>query len=160
MADLLDLASDLPERVIPAGESLLVEGTTTGTLFVLVDGAVEVRRGDAVLAVVAHPGECLGEISALLGRPHGATVVALVPSRVRVAPDGAAFLQRPDVARHIATGLAHRLETLNAYLVDVREQYAGAEGHLGLVHEVLADLASGPRRDVDVGSEREPDPRY
>jgi CRP-like cAMP-binding protein len=136
MADLLDLAADLPAREIPAGEFLLVEGTTSGALFVLVEGPSRSAAAMPSSPWSISPAN-LGEISTLLGRPHRATVVAVVPTRVRVAFDGAAFLNAP-----MSLGTSPRdwrLEALNAYLVDIREQYAGADGQLGL---------------------REPDPRY
>ncbi len=161
MVDLLALTADLPVRHAAPGEALLVEGTRSGTLFVLVEGEVEVRLGDVVLAVVDEPGACLGEISVLLDRAHAATVVARTAVVVREAGDAQALLASdPRFGTAIATILAHRLDILNAYLADVLRQYGGGGGHLSLLHDVLADLSSSRPTDVQTGSDREPDPLY
>ena len=46
MREILGLCSAMPERAIPAGESILREGDRTGVLFILIEGAVEVLKGD------------------------------------------------------------------------------------------------------------------
>ena len=161
MPDLLQLSVGLPERSFEAGEVLLAEGGDGGRLLVLVAGTVEVRKGDLVLAVVDEPGSCLGELAALLARSHSATVTARTPTTVREAADGGGFLHdHPEAALAVATELARRLDALNTYLVDVRQQYDGAGGHLDVLHEVLADLGGRRAKPVELGSDREPDPLY
>ena len=56
--------------------------------------------------------------------------------------------------------LAGRLQTMVTYLVDVKQQYADASGHLGLVDDVLGQLTFGTAADVEPGSDRDPDPYY
>jgi CRP/FNR family cyclic AMP-dependent transcriptional regulator len=161
MADLLELAADLPERAVEPGEASLRAGERTGAVFIVVEGENEVRRGDVLLAVEDTPGICMGEMSMLLDQPHHATVVARTTGRVRVAADGLAFLRRdPEILVDVAKVLAHRLDLVNAYLVDLQEQYGGSAGHLGLVHEVVAGLASSRPGQIETGSEREPNPEY
>ena len=161
VADLLALTAARADRAVLPGEVLMTEGDSSTALLVVVEGAFEVRKGEAVLAVVDQPGACLGELSVLLGQPHHATVVARSAGRVRDVEDGAAFLHaEPGAALLVARILAHRLDVVNSYLGDLRAQYADTGGHLGLVHQVLADLAAQPHRAVELGSEREPDPRY
>ena len=71
------------EESYVAAESLLLrEGETTGELFVLLEGELEVLKGDTVVAVVTEPGAVLGEMSVLLGLPHTATVRASTGSTV------------------------------------------------------------------------------
>ena len=161
MPDLLSLTAELPERAVAAGEELIVEGRRTDALYIVVSGAFEVRHGDFVLALVDQPGTCLGELSVLLQQPHHATVVASVSSRVRVAEHGSEFLRgNADAALLVATILAYRLDVVNGYLADIKAQYGGTAGHLGLIHEVLADLATSKPHAMELGSEREPDPLY
>jgi CRP/FNR family transcriptional regulator, cyclic AMP receptor protein len=161
MPDLLALSTQLPEREVATGEAIIVEGQRAPTLFIVVDGAFEVRHGDVVLASVDAPGSCLGELSVLLDQAPHATVVATRPSRVRVADDAVAFLHSDArVALVVATILAYRLDVVNGYLADIKAQYAETPGHLGVIHEVLADLASSKPQKLEFGSEREPEPRY
>ena len=161
MHDLLALTADLPSRHAAAGEELLHEGGRSGSLLILVAGEVEVRRGDVTLAVVGEPGACLGEISVLLDRAHGATVVARTDVEVREAADAMALLTSdPRIGIAVAAVLAHRIDVLNAYLSDVLHQYGGAGGHLSLLHDVLADLATSRPQPIETGSAREPDPLY
>ena len=49
---------------------------------------------------------------------------------------------------------------VNGYLADIKAQYGGTAGHLGLIHEVLADLTTSKPSTMELGSEREPDPLY
>jgi hypothetical protein len=87
--------------------------------------------------------------------------VARTEVTVREAADARALLASdPRIGTAIATVLAHRLDLLNAYLADVLRQYGSSSGHLGLLHEVLADLSTSKPESIETGSEREPDPLY
>jgi hypothetical protein len=57
------------------GDRILKKGNTAQNLFLLLEGVVEVRDGDDVIAVIL-PGEVFGEIAFLLGRPRTADVYA------------------------------------------------------------------------------------
>jgi len=47
------------------------EGGTTGQLYVLIEGRLEVIKGDTVVASIAEPGAVVGEMSVLLrSAPH------------------------------------------------------------------------------------------
>jgi CRP/FNR family cyclic AMP-dependent transcriptional regulator len=61
-------------RSVPEGTLVIREGETTGHLFVLIEGRLEVVKADTVFAVVTEPGSFIGEMSVLLDRPHTATV--------------------------------------------------------------------------------------
>jgi GNAT superfamily N-acetyltransferase len=58
-----------------AGDRILKKGNTAQNLYVLLDGVVEVRDGDELLAVIT-PGEVFGEMAFLLARPRSADAVA------------------------------------------------------------------------------------
>jgi CRP-like cAMP-binding protein len=65
------------------GIVLTREGQSGSEFIIILEGAVEVRNGDRVLAT-RGPGECLGEISLLGSRPQTATVVSTTPVLVDV----------------------------------------------------------------------------
>lgn len=125
MTDILWRFADMTPKHFAPGESLMEEGRETGRLFVLKSGAVAVRRAGVVITTISEPGAVLGEMSALLERPHTASVVATTPVEAYGLDDGIAFLeQRPALALHVATLLAQRLDTTTGLLGQMK---AGAE---------------------------------
>ncbi len=157
---MLALSAHLPEVQYAPGEVIIQEGTTTGSIWVLVSGSLEVRKGAVQVNSVVHPGALLGEVAVLLGGGHSASVVAAEPSVLRHAVDGRALLNSdPRISTYVAVGLAERLDFVTTYLADLKHQYGDAPG-LAMVSDVLARLAqrSGPR--AQPGSRREPDPEY
>jgi CRP-like cAMP-binding protein len=83
-SSILEQCRGLPERRFAAGSVLLAEGETSGLLFVLVEGEVEILKGTFQINTVADPGAIFGEISLLLDKPHMATVRAVSDCRVHV----------------------------------------------------------------------------
>jgi CRP-like cAMP-binding protein len=160
MPDLLAATAHLPERRFAAGEVVLCEGEPGGALWVLVSGALRVRKGAVLVNSVTRPGAVVGEVSLLLGGTVGATVEAAEPSVLRHAADGQALLDRdPAIARAVAVGLAERLNFVTTYLADLKLQYGDAPG-LAMVSDVLAELSQRQAPPVRPGSAREPDPEY
>lgn len=160
VAELLTLTDDLPEVTYAPGDVVIHEGTRTGSIWVLVSGAVDVLRGDQHISVVDRPGASFGEISILLDQPHGASVVARVPTVMRVAADGARLLdERPGFGRLAATSLARRLDALTIYLADVQRQYGAAPG-IAMVTDVLRHISQQSGPEVRPTSSRDPDPEY
>jgi CRP/FNR family transcriptional regulator, cyclic AMP receptor protein len=146
MAQLFEILNMLPRRDFAAGETIIAQDSTTGMLFFLIDGEVEVSRDDVPLASTSEPGSVFGEMSALLGTSHRASVRAVVHSSFYVVEDGRHFLEsHPIVSMHVSELLARRLDALNKYLVDVRQQFEGHD-HLGMVDEVLEVLMHRQRR--------------
>ena len=140
MSAILDLIRDYPVEQFQAGDILIEQRHSTGRLLVLLEGEVEILRDDVRVGKAAEPGAFFGEMSALLRRPHTATVRALRPGRVAVIDDPRAFLERSSIASlHVAELLARRLDALNKYLIDVKRQYEGHD-HLGMVDDVLEAL--------------------
>ena len=145
---------------LPAGTLVLHEGSKTGHLFVLLEGRLEVIKGDSVVAVLTEPGAMLGEMSVLLDQPHTATVRAAADFVVYEFDDAAAFLRdQPAVALLIARLLAQRLNVANTYLADLMHQYAGQGNHLSMVGELLQSMINLPPTQVSPGSDRQSDPR-
>jgi CRP/FNR family cyclic AMP-dependent transcriptional regulator len=82
----------------------------------------------------------------LLPPSHGASVRTVTPSSFYVVEDGRQFLEtHPVVSMHVSEVLAGRLDALNKYLVDVRQQFEGHD-HLSMVDEVLEVLMYRQRR--------------
>lgn len=93
------------------------------------------------MAHVSTPGTVFGEISILLDRPHIAEVRAAEDSTLYMVKDAASYLKRhPDVNLYISKDLAKKVDMLGCYLADLKKQYGGEEGHLGMMHEVLDTL--------------------
>jgi len=159
VTDILALSAHLPEIDLDAGQSVVQEGGTGGAIWVLVSGALQVRKGDIPVNIITRPGSIVGEVSVLLGTDHGATVEATEPTRLRVAADGDALLGDPEVTRLVAVGLAERLNVATSYLADLKVQYGDAPG-LSMVSEVLAHLMEQQVAPAHPGSERDPDPEY
>jgi CRP/FNR family cyclic AMP-dependent transcriptional regulator len=156
---VLALTDDVPERRLAVGERVYEEGTAEhSSVTVLVEGRLEVTIDGNRMPDVTLPGSFVGEVGALLAIPRTATVVAAIPSTVRVVADPRPYLEaHPEVALEVARQLAERLHRLTSYLGDVRAQYADAGGHLEMVDSILGRLASRPPITIDGGSDRSPD---
>lgn len=160
MNDMLDLAAHLPLVQFAPGDIVVREGTAAGSMWVLVSGALQVRKGGQVVNAVTRPGALVGEISALLGGTYSATVIAAEPSLMRFAADANALLtSHPAVTRLVAVGLAERLNFVTTYLADLKHQYGDAPG-LSMVSDVLNQLAGRQAPLTRPGSLRDPDPEY
>jgi CRP/FNR family transcriptional regulator, cyclic AMP receptor protein len=146
MESILEILAETPTRHADPGETIIEEGTSTGALFFLISGEVEVFRSEVSIAIVSEPGAVFGEMSVLLGTSHRASVRTVKPSAFHFVSDGRRFLQRHNaVSFHVSEVLAQRLEALNKYLVDVKRQFEGHD-HLSMVDEVLEVLAHRQRR--------------
>ena len=140
MASILELIKGGELRRFDAGQMVIEQGGKTGLLFFLVEGAVEVVKDGVTVAKSSQPGAVFGELSALLGGNHTATVRALQPCEFHVVQNPREFLElSPLVCLHVCELIARRLDALNKYLVDVKRQYEGHE-HLGMVDNVLETL--------------------
>ena len=160
MASILETCAGAPQRQFPPGAVLISEGDTTGRLYILAEGSVEVLRGDTQVAVVGDPGAVFGEMSVLLSRPHTATVKALTPVTMFMFEDAEGFLKsKPDIAFFLSRLLAQRLAAATTYLVDIKRQFEDKSDHLGMVGEVLETLIHQQHAEFTAGPEREADPR-
>ena len=161
MEAVLALCADRPRRSFEPGEVLIRQATRGDTLYVLVDGAVEVRDGEVVITTVREPGSFLGEMAALLDAPYGADVVAVAPATVIVIDDATEVVAAdPDLALAVARLLARRLRAVTSYLTDLKRQYEGTDTHLAVMDQVLSELMTSPVDAVEPGSERGDLPDY
>ena len=160
MRAVLDYCTGGIQRNISAGTIFIHEGGTSGHLYVLIEGRLEVLRGDTIVASIAEPGAVLGEMSVLLDQPHTATVRAASDSTIYEFSNAASLLhEHPAVALLIARLLAQRLNVATTYLADIMRQYAGHGNHLGMVGDILQSMINLPPMQVSPGSDRKSDPR-
>jgi CRP/FNR family cyclic AMP-dependent transcriptional regulator len=158
VADLLSLSSDLPVLDVRAGEVLIEEGARPERLLVLISGAVVVEHDGVAFARIDSPGSVFGEMSAVLGRPATATVRAESDLEVHATDDPLGFLSdRPGAALEVLRSTASRLDGMTHYLVDVKRQYADADGHLGMVDRILDTLLHHQSVTPSPGSLRDPE---
>jgi CRP/FNR family cyclic AMP-dependent transcriptional regulator len=140
----MDLSSEtfqrLPVQNVAAGDTVLEQGTSTGRLFILIEGKVDILKDGKPVATSSQPGDIFGDLSALLDVPHTTAVKAVTDSKFYVATDARLFLaENPTVCMHLCELLARRLVSVTDYLVAVKEQFAGHD-HIGMVDEFLDKL--------------------
>ena len=158
MADMLDYCSDLPLLSVPEGDVLIMEGGQPSQMFVLVSGSVTIEKDLVPFARIDHAGAVFGEMSWVLDRSATATVRAATPVEVRVIEDPDTFLNdNPGAAVAVLRMTAMRLDGLTQYLVDVKQQFAGLTGHLGMVDQILDSLVHHQSGPTKTGSVRDPE---
>jgi CRP/FNR family transcriptional regulator, cyclic AMP receptor protein len=111
-AELIEIALSADEREAPEGDRLTEEGQRGGEFFILVEGAVAVRRGGRKLADLG-PGDWFGEIAILTYKPRTATVTATSPVRLLVISDRTfrrVVETMPRIALKVLRNVAERLE--------------------------------------------------
>jgi CRP/FNR family transcriptional regulator, cyclic AMP receptor protein len=109
-------------------------------MYILIEGAVEVVKDNVSVATSTEPGAIFGDLSALLDLPHTAAVRATRGSRFYLVEEPRVFLDRnPLACLHLCELLARRLDAVNKYLVDVKQQFAGHD-HIGMVDGALDTL--------------------
>lgn len=132
---------DLPLRTFEAGSVLLEEGPATNRIYVLATGEIEIAKGDVTVARVVEPGAIFGEISALLGHGHSATVRAATQVTAYEIEGATGFLDTsPELTRAVANLLAQRLIDATTYLTDLKHQYSNREDHFVMVDQILEAL--------------------
>jgi CRP/FNR family cyclic AMP-dependent transcriptional regulator len=100
---------------LPAGKELTKEGEFGHEFLIVLNGQVEVRHGDKVIAE-RGAGEYFGEIALLDHRPRTATVVAKTPVTVEVIGQrefATMLADEPEVAAQLMSTMAQRLTELD-----------------------------------------------
>jgi CRP/FNR family transcriptional regulator, cyclic AMP receptor protein len=111
----LRLVSSLATRLDePAGTVLTKEGSQGQEFIIVLEGEIEVRKGDRVVAT-RGPGNYVGEIALLDNRPRTATVVAKTPVVIEVI-GRREFLgllaETPELSHEIMATVGQRLAEL------------------------------------------------
>jgi CRP/FNR family cyclic AMP-dependent transcriptional regulator len=139
MDSILHLIETEPRR-FDAGEMVLEQGEKSHRLFFLIEGHIEVVKDGTQIATIKQPGAIFGELSVFLGGAQPTMVRALEPSIMHVIENPHEFLlTAPLVCLHVCELLARRLDGLNSYLVNTKEQFEG-EGHVSLMGGILETL--------------------
>jgi CRP-like cAMP-binding protein len=119
----------------------MTQGEDHHRLLVLIEGGVEVLKDGVRVARCREPGAVFGELSILLDVPHTATVRTTEPSSFFVMDDPKEFLRdNPGAALQLCRMLARRIDSLNGYLVDIKQQFQEQEGHMSMIGDVLDTL--------------------
>ncbi len=140
MERVLEMFQGYPVVEIAAGEIVLEQGTRTGRLYILIEGKVEVSKGEDLIARSTQAGDIFGDISALLDLPHTTNVRALQDSRFYVVDDARAFLERsPGACLHLCELLARRLVSVVNYVTEIKHQFVGHD-HIAMIDEMLDKL--------------------
>lgn len=135
------------------GEALFSEGDIADRVFMLESGWVIVRsaavNGDDVVLGLRGPGEILGELSVLDGKPRSATAIAVADLEAVVAP--AEHLTRtlasdPDANRELLVVIADRLRE-----ADRRRLEFATKDALGRIATRLLELAERFGEHADDG---------
>jgi CRP-like cAMP-binding protein len=98
----------------PAGQVLTTEGQQGSEFFIVLEGEVEVRQADRVIAT-RQPGDYVGEIALLDKRPRTATVVATTPVSVEVLSRReflSLLAEAPELSEQIMATMARSLADL------------------------------------------------
>jgi CRP-like cAMP-binding protein len=130
------------ERRYSRGVVLFHHGDEPGAVAAILAGRVKLivpgPQGKEVMLGLAGPGDVLGDVAALDGRPRSATAQAMDAVRATVV-SRAAFMvfvaERPTVALAVMHSLAHRLRSADAQLMEF-----AAYDVIGRVARRLVDL--------------------
>lgn len=131
--------SSLAASTFNPGETVLAAGSTTGQLFILQTGLVEVVRDGVQIVTVSEPGAVFGELAVLLDKPHTADVRAIERSEFHVA--NASSLLTGDVAAllYVSTMLAQRLDNANEVVVEIKRDLESGK-RIGVVTKAMEKL--------------------
>jgi CRP/FNR family cyclic AMP-dependent transcriptional regulator len=138
MPSILDHCTRIGSERLRPGAVLLAEGQKSDRIYVLIEGEIDVSRGDIRITLIKEP----GSVSAV---------------HVHVFEDARRFFRsEPEAAFLLARLLAHRLNAATGYLVDLKRQFAAQGNHLALVEEVLQSLICQQYEEFSPGSDRDP----
>ena len=156
---------------LPAGAPLLTPGAVNDTVYLLLAGRLAAYLGaatDGATAIDIRPGECIGELSAIDGKPVSALVQAETDARVLVLPRDlfwSGLMSIPAVGRNLLAALAERMRRGNEVRLEAQRKRLELE-HLRQELDVARQLQAGmlplhrplfpDRRDVEVAGIMEP----
>ena len=129
----------LPIAVYEPGETVLDAGSTTGQLYILRNGVVEVVRDGLQIATVSEPGAVFGELSIILDKPHTADVRALERSEFHVAPASSLLTENVAALLYVSAVLARRLDAANDAIVEIKAEMESGK-RPGIISKALDKL--------------------
>jgi CRP-like cAMP-binding protein len=139
---LVNVAAALEEVEVEEGETFLKKGDLGSSLYLIVDGRVQVHDGERAVAELGE-NEILGELALLDPAPRSAAVTALTDSRL-FRLDQAPFYElledHSEVARSLLQILARRIRHTSA---QARPGHASTADFLGKLQEKLGRNEEG-----------------
>ena len=139
--EVLERLSGLSTEDYPGGATVLATGATTGKLLILKKGLVEVVKDGVQIERVDEPGKVFGELSALLGKPHGADVRTLEPTTFYVSRAETFLNVAPMAALYVAMTLAERVDETNRALVELSKRLDDPSVSRGAIAETIETMA-------------------
>ncbi|MEW5726084.1 MAG: cyclic nucleotide-binding domain-containing protein, partial [Thermodesulfobacteriota bacterium] len=113
------------EMIFENGDTIVKEGNTDTNFFKLIQGCLEVVKGNDKIAEISQPETYFGEMSALLGGRRTATIRSVGKSIVKVFP-GDKLMETlegyPEISKQVIRTLVTRLEETNKRLIDVMNE--------------------------------------
>jgi CRP/FNR family transcriptional regulator/CRP/FNR family cyclic AMP-dependent transcriptional regulator len=124
--DLQALASRGTVRNYRTGTVIFHEGAKGDSLHIIVEGAVRISmlsaRGEEATLAILGPGECIGDLSMLDGRPRSASAIATQPAKTLIVTREhfrSWLLERPRAALVLLETLAMRVRRTDEALADM-----------------------------------------
>lgn len=121
--EMKELSEVLDEKIFPKGETIFQFGRMGDSLYIVLEGEVELFirdiSGDKILLTTAQPGEFFGELSLFDQGPRTATAIACEESKLLILhrQDLLNFLKkRPDASLNLLAILSQRIRKTNDLL--------------------------------------------
>ena len=170
-AAIIEAVGDCEVLSLPAGTPLLRPGDANDCVYILLSGPLAAHLDRSVnpeAAFIIHPSECIGEFSAIDGRPVSALVLALENARVlKVSPE--CFWNRlmpiPNVAKNLLVTLTQRMRRTNEVTLHAQRkqlELQKIEQDLEVARRLQASMLPlrhpifPGRKDIDVAGHMEP----
>lgn len=134
------------EQVFDNGDIIIREGNSDKNFYKLIQGCLEVYKGDVKVAEISEPDTYFGEMSVLLGEKRNASISSLGKSIVKVFPGDKLWETLdsfPDISKQVITTLAYRVNDINERLVAAVGAKTKAE--LNLKRAVSSRSGTGPQ---------------
>ena len=148
MINIKESLKEFPLISLAAGETLLVQGEASDSVFFMLEGTVKIIKDGCEVAIISDEGAVFGEMAVMLEREHSASVQCIKDSKFFQIERPRQYLEEhPEVIWHIAQILCLRLFNLSNYLVDVKGQYEGHD-HLKMVDDVLETLLTQQKTTI------------
>ncbi|MCK5836547.1 MAG: type IV-A pilus assembly ATPase PilB, partial [Desulfobacula sp.] len=104
---------------------IIREGNTDIDFFKLVQGALHVVKGGRKIAEITQPGDYFGEMAAITKEARSASIISKGRSKVKRFPGDKLeeiIEKYPEVAKHLFSVLANRLQQTDKKLVNIHNQ--------------------------------------
>lgn len=139
--DKKKLLQQLTKKYQP-GDVLFREGDMSRELYILLQGTIEIRRGNTTIAKLTEPDTYLGEMSTLLGAPRTATAVAAIEVLAVCIPQTKVldfFEFSPNLGMKLARMLAQRLQQMNDKYQSLLEEVEKGSAHTAQFARLVQD---------------------